>query len=154
ISALAPTDDAAHAQAAPGGRASAVTPSGRPGAQEILQLNADFSDSARAYDAVKRARRYLRNNPDSAFRVFLHRGIINALIVGNAPGEMVVEAADSALATFPRDPLQRAVINGEVAQYLVNHGDLRPRSLRMARTAVLELPHDPRFNQFRGFALG
>ncbi len=87
-------------------------------------------------------------------RVFLHRGIVSGMIVGRAPGHMVVAAADSALETFRKEPLQQVVIRGQVAQYLVNHRDLPKRALLFARTAVMGIPGDERYNPFRGFALG
>ena len=128
--------------------------SGAPTAREIMQLNSEVQDSAKAYQAVQKARRWLAGTSDSSLRVFLHRAIVTGLIVGNAPGKMVVAAADSALRTFKSQPLQQVVINGEVAQYLVNHGDMPPRALAMARAAALGVPADPQYDPFRGFALG
>lgn len=139
----------AHATDPDGGPAA-----GAPTARDIMQLNTEVQDSAKAFGAVQKARRWLAGAQDSSLRVFLHRVIINGLIVGNAPGKMVVAAADSALRTFKGQPLQQVVINGEVAQYLVNHGDLAPRALSMARAAALGVPADPQYDPFRGFALG
>jgi thiol-disulfide isomerase/thioredoxin len=127
---------------------------GPPTSRELLDLNSALNDPEKAFEAVKKARVYLASKPDSAFRVFLHRGIITGLIVGKAPGHMVVGAADSALKTFAKDPLQQVIIHGQVAQYLVNHRDLPKRALQMARLAVLGIPNDERYLPFRGFALG
>ena len=137
-----------------GPRPARAAGAGAPTAREIMQLNADVQDSSKAYAAVQKARAILAVTPDSTLRVFLHRAIVTGLIVGNAPGKMVIAAADSALATFKTQPLQQVVINGEVAQYLVNHGDLAPRALTMARAAALGVPADPQYDPFRGFALG
>ncbi|MEO5617949.1 MAG: redoxin domain-containing protein [Candidatus Eisenbacteria bacterium] len=128
--------------------------SGTPTSRELLQLNTDLNDPDKAFEAVKTARSYLASKPDSAFRVFLHRGIVTGLIVGKAPGHMVVGAADSAIKTFRREPLQQVVIYGQVAQYLVNHRDLPKRALQMARSAVLGIPNEERYLPFRGFVLG
>jgi len=125
-----------------------------PTAREIMQLNGEMQDSTTAFQAVQKARRWLVSAQDTSLRVFLHRAIVTGLIVGRAPGKMVVAAADSALRTFKGQPLQQLVINGEVAQYLVNHGDLAERALAMARAAALGVPPDPQFDPFRGFALG
>lgn len=123
-----------------------------PTAREVMQLNSDLQDPDKAFDAVARARTYLANNPDSAFRVFLQRGIIIGLITGRAPGRFVVAAADTMLRAFRNQPLQQVVLNGEVAQYLVNHGDLLPRALQMARAAAYGVPPDSKYDPFRGFA--
>ncbi len=125
-----------------------------PTAREIMELNTEVQDSTRAFAAVQKARHWLAGAQDSSLRTFLHRAIVTGLIVGNAPGKMVVAAADSALRTFRSQPLQQVVINGEVAQYLVNHGDLPDRALSMARLAALNVPPDPQYDPFRGYALG
>jgi len=124
-----------------------------PTSRDLMQLNNEINNPETAFEAVKKARRYLRTARDSSMRVFLNRSIISGMIVGRAPGHMVVGAADTVLETFKKDPLQQVIINGQVAQYLVNHRDLPKRALQMSRAAVLGLPRDERYDAFRGFVL-
>src|SRR5262245_12887880 len=80
-----------------------------PSSRDLLELNQELNNPDKAFEAVKKAQRYLAAKPDSMMRLFLHRGIITGMIVGKAPGAMLAEAADQALAAFRHDPLQQVV---------------------------------------------
>jgi tetratricopeptide (TPR) repeat protein len=127
---------------------------GPSASREILELNQQLNDPATAFEAVRKAQRLLKGHPDSLIRAFLHRGIVTGMMVGKAPGYMLAEAADSALLAFRNEPLQQVAINGQVAQYLVNHADMPKRAQRMASAALKGLPNDERYSEFRAMAMG
>jgi thiol-disulfide isomerase/thioredoxin len=134
--------------------APAATAAGRRlASNDLLEINAMVQDTARAGKAVPRIRDFLANQPDSTYAVFMRQMLLTALVVSHAPGKAVAGLADTVLRDPQRDPLQPILINGEVAQYLVNRGELPAKALAMARTAYRDLPLDPRFDPVRGFAL-
>ncbi len=130
-----------------------AAPARRLAANDLLEINAMVQDTARAAKAVPRIRDFLANQPDSTYAVYMRQMLLTALVVSHAPGRQVAGLADTVLRDPQRDPLQGILINGEVAQYLVNRGELPARALAMARAAYSDLPADPRFDPVRGFAL-
>jgi len=127
----------------------------RMAANDLINLNSALQDPARAQDAVKTVRSFLANNPDSTYALYMRRMLLAGLIVSKAPGAVVAGAADTALWTYRSDEerQQRAMVNGEVAQYLINRNEMPQKALAMARASYHDLPPDPSADQIRGFAL-
>jgi len=127
----------------------------RMAANDLINLNNALQDPARAPEAVKTVRSFLANHPDSLYAVYMRRMLLAGLIVSKAPGAEVAGAADTALRTFtgPENRQQRAILSGEVAQYLVNRKELPQKALAMARSSYREVPPDPDSDALRGYAL-
>ena len=127
----------------------------RMAANDLINLNTALQDPDRAADAVKTVRSFLANNPDSTYAVYMRRMLLAGLITSKASGAEVAGAADTAIRTFKGEEnrQQRAVLSGEVAQYLVNRKELPQKALSLARASYREVPPDPNSDALRGYAL-
>jgi thiol-disulfide isomerase/thioredoxin/Flp pilus assembly protein TadD len=136
-------------------RAAPAAAGNRMAANDLINLNNALQDPARAADAVKTVRSFLASNPDSVYALYMRRMLLAGLITSKAPGLEVAGAADTAIKTFTGEEnrQQRAILSGEVAQYLVNRKELPDRALKLARASYREVPPDPNSDALRGYAL-